>query len=226
MGTANLLEACRMHAKYVHRIIVASSDKAYGDLCGDSYDESFPLKGQHPYDVSKSCADLISQMYFKTYGLPVAITRCGNFFGAGDLNISRLVPGTIQDVLDGKAPVIRSNGKFIRDYLFVEDGVHAYVTLAEAMDGKRFGGEAFNFSYGLRLTALEVVDKILTAMERRDLKPVITNHASNEIPVQCLDSTKAREQLYWRPLFGFDQGLEKTIEWYRAQYPSETRMSA
>ena len=221
-GTWNLLEACRANPRHLQRVVIASSDKAYGNLQGHAYDESFPLQGTHPYDVSKSCTDLISQTYFHTYGLPVAITRCGNFFGAGDLNMSRLIPGTIHDVLCDRAPVIRSDGKFIRDYIFVEDGVHAYITLAEAMlpEGKqtKFAGEAFNFSYGLRLQVTDVVQRVLAAMQRTDLQPRILNEASHEIPVQCLNSKKAAERLHWRPRHGFDEGLAMTIDWYKREF--------
>ncbi len=220
-GTWNVLEAARLHSKKVKRVVIASSDKAYGNLNGEAYDETFPLNGQHPYDVSKSCTDLISKTYAVSYGSPVAITRCGNFFGPGDLNYSRIIPGTVRDVLQNKRPVIRSNGLFIRDYIFAEDGAHAYLTLAEAMTedshGKtRFTGEAFNFSYGLRLTVKDVVQKVLKVMNRPDLEPVIENQASNEIPVQCLNSDKAHSQLGWKPKFGFDEGLKTTVDWYRS----------
>jgi CDP-glucose 4,6-dehydratase len=218
-GTWNILEACRLHQKKVRRVVIASSDKAYGNLKGESYNESYPLAGEHPYDVSKSCADLISYTYAKSYGLPVAVTRCGNFFGAGDLNFSRIIPGTIRDALADKAPLIRSDGKFIRDYIYAEDGAHAYITLAEKMTENNgtvaHAGEAFNFSYGLKFSVLDVVDKVLASMGRTDLKPKILNEATNEIPVQSLDSTKAIKLLDWKPKYGFDEGLRKTIEWYK-----------
>jgi CDP-glucose 4,6-dehydratase len=213
-GTWNILEAARLHSKRIKRVIVASSDKAYGNLQGEAYDEGFPLRGEHPYDVSKSCADLISRSYFVSYGLPVAITRCGNFFGPGDLNFSRIIPGSVRDVLEGRAPVIRSDGTFIRDYIFAEDGAHAYLTLAEAMEGGKHAGEAFNFSYGLRLTVKDVVARVLKVMGKEHLKPTILNEASNEIPVQCLDSSKAKKVLGWKPRFGFDEGLKQTVDWY------------
>jgi CDP-glucose 4,6-dehydratase len=213
-GTLNVLEACRNHSKTVKRVLVASSDKAYGNLKGEAYNESFPLQGEHPYDVSKSCADLIARSYFTTYALPVTVTRCGNFFGPGDLNYSRIIPGTIRDVLQGKAPIIRSDGTFIRDYIFAEDGARAYLALAEAMVGGKFSGEAFNFSYGLRLTVKEVVDAVLKIMGKSNLKPEIRNEASHEIPVQCLDSTKAKTLLNWKPYFGFEEGLKQTVQWY------------
>ncbi len=228
-GTWNLLEAARVHQKKIQRVLIASSDKAYGNLHGDAYDENCPLRGEHPYDVSKSCADLISYTYFASYGLPVAVTRCGNFFGPGDLNFSRIIPGTIRDALHDKAPVIRSDGKFIRDYIFAEDGAYAYLTLAEAMKPGAAGpgsqgikiahaGEAFNFSYGLRLTVLEVVDQVLKQMGKTHLKPRILNEASNEIPVQCLDSKKARDTLGWKPRYGFEDGLKRTIAWYEERF--------
>ena len=214
-GTWNVLEAARVHSKRITRVIIASSDKAYGNLQGEAYDENFPLRGEHPYDVSKSCADLISRSYFVSYGLPVAITRCGNFFGPGDLNFSRIIPGTVRDVLEGRAPVIRSDGSFIRDYIYAEDGAHAYLTLAEAMVNGKHSGEAFNFSYGLRLSVKEVVQKILVTLGKQELKPTILNQASNEIPVQCLDSTKAKALLNWKPKYGFDDGLKLTVKWYQ-----------
>ncbi len=217
-GTWNLLEACRAHARRIQRVIIASSDKAYGNLQGEAYDESFPLRGEHPYDVSKSCADLISRSYHVTYQLPVAITRCGNFFGPGDLNFSRIIPGTIRDILQNRRPQIRSDGSFIRDYIYAEDGAHAYLTLAQAMAQGKHAGEAFNFSYGLRLSVREVVDRITALMNRPDLEPEILNQASHEIPVQCLDSSKARTELNWKPRSGFDEGLAHTIAWYRDHF--------
>lgn len=217
-GTWNLLEAARLHAGKIKRVIIASSDKAYGNLEGEAYDESFPLNGEHPYDVSKSCADLISKTYAVSYGLPVAITRCGNFFGPGDLNFNRIFPGTIRDVLEGRTPVIRSDGSYIRDYIFVEDGAHAYMTLAEAMDGANHKGEAFNFSYGLRMNVKDVVARILGAMGRTDIEPKVLNQATNEIPVQCLNSDKAKKLLGWKPQYGFDEGLKQTIAWYQRQF--------
>ncbi len=220
-GTWNILEAARIHQKTIKRVLIASSDKAYGNLKGDVYDETFPLAGEHPYDVSKSCADLISHTYYKSYGLPVAITRCGNFFGPGDLNFNRIVPGTIRDILMDRNPTIRSNGQFIRDYIFAEDGAYAYLRLAEAMlepskeNQTRFAGEAFNFSYGLKLSVVDMVQKLLHLMGREDLRPEILNQATNEIPVQSLDSTKAKTLLDWKPSFGLDQGLLLTIDWYK-----------
>lgn len=222
-GTWNILEAARIHSKSIKRVLIASSDKAYGDLHGEAYDENYPLRGEHPYDVSKSCADLISRSYFVSYGTPVAITRCGNFFGPGDLNFNRIIPGTVRDVIEGRTPVIRSNGKFIRDYIFAEDGAAAYLTLAEQMvptpqGGVKFAGEAFNFSYGLRLSVLDVVGKVLKVMGREDIQPIIKNEANNEIPVQTLNSEKAKSQLNWKPRYGFDEGLKKTIAWYTEQF--------
>ena len=212
-GTWCLLEACRRSPK-VKQIVVASSDKAYGDQDVLPYDETTPLQGQHPYDVSKSCADLIAYTYAKSYDLPVTITRCGNFYGGGDLNWNRIVPGTVRSILRGEAPVIRSDGSFIRDYFYVEDGAAAYMLLAESLaKNPALRGEAFNFSNELQVTVLELTRKILTLMGS-DLAPNVRNEASNEIKHQYLSAAKARRLLDWAPLFTLDDGLEKTIRWY------------
>lgn len=212
-GTWALMEACRRSPK-VMQIVVASSDKAYGDQDHLPYDETTPLQGTHPYDVSKSCADLIAATYAVSYGSPVAITRCGNFYGGGDLNWNRIVPGTIRSILRGERPVIRSDGKFIRDYFYVEDGAHAYMTLAEHLARRpELAGQAYNFSNEIQVTVLELVEKILKAMGS-NLTPDVRNEASNEIIHQYLSAAKAREQLGWKPLFELDQGLALTIDWY------------
>ncbi len=213
-GTWSVLEACRRSPK-VRQIVVASSDKAYGDHDVSVYDEDMPLKGQYPYDVSKSCVDLISHSYAVTYQLPVAITRCGNFFGGGDLNWNRIVPGTIRSVLRGQNPVIRSDGNYVRDYFYVEDGAAAYMLLAEKLaEMPQLRGEAFNFSYGLTVSVLDMAQKILRLMES-DLTLDIRNEASNEIRFQSLNAGKARRMLNWSPQFEIEDGLAKTIRWYR-----------
>jgi CDP-glucose 4,6-dehydratase len=213
-GTWSVLEACR-RSPLVKQIIVASSDKAYGDQDQLPYDEQTPLAGRHPYDVSKSCADLIAQSYARTYGLPVAITRCGNFYGGGDLNWNRIVPGTIRSVLRGQRPVIRSDGLHVRDYFYVEDGAAAYMHLAEKLAGdRRLAGEAFNFSNESQVIVLELVEKILRLMDS-DLRPDIRNEASNEIRHQYLSAVKARQRLGWTPLFDLETGLPRTVAWYR-----------
>lgn len=215
-GTWNLLEAC-LRVDTVKQIVMASSDKAYGEQENLPYDETFPLQGSHPYDVSKSCADLIAYAYFKTYGLPVCVTRCGNFFGGGDLNFNRLVPGTIRSVVRNEAPVIRSDGTFIRDYIYIEDVALAYKMLAEKMaENPMLNGEAFNFSCENPIGALDLAKKILQLMGREDLEPVILGEASNEIPRQYLDAAKARKELGWTPRFSLDDGLRSTIDWYRS----------
>jgi CDP-glucose 4,6-dehydratase len=213
-GTWVLLEACR-RSPSVKQIIVASSDKAYGTQEVLPYDEGMPLQGTSPYDVSKSCADLIAYAYHATYKLPVIITRCGNFYGGGDLNWNRIVPGTIRSVLEGQRPVIRSDGQYIRDYFYVEDGAAAYMLLAERLiAGRELSGERFNFSNELQVTVVDLVERILAAMDSK-LKPEIRNEASNEIRAQHLSARKAREMLGWRPLFDLDRGLALTIDWYR-----------
>ena len=213
-GTWNLLEACKTCSKLVKRVLVASSDKAYGAHEHLPYTEDMPLQGRFPYDVSKSCADLIALSYFHTYRVPVAITRCGNLFGGGDLNFNRLIPGTIRSVLHDEAPIIRSDGTFIRDYFYVRDAVEAYLQLAERLP--EFAGQAFNFGNETPLSVLEVVQQILEAMDAGSLRPVILNEASHEIPRQYLDCSKAQQLLEWRPRFGMEQGLRETIEWYAA----------
>ncbi|MEK7576480.1 MAG: NAD-dependent epimerase/dehydratase family protein [Patescibacteria group bacterium] len=212
-GTWNILEAARRNPT-VKKIIVASSDKAYGTHKVLPYTEEAALQGKHPYDVSKSAADLIAHTYYNTYKLPVAITRCGNFFGGGDMNFNRIIPGTIRAVLSGEAPVIRSDGSFIRDYFYIEDGAYAYLTLAERMDDTRIHGQAFNFSNESQMTVLDVTRKILTAMGS-NLEPRVLGTATHEIPHQYLSAQKAREMLAWKSQFTFDEALSKTIDWYR-----------
>ena len=213
-GTWNVLEACRRSPK-VSSIVVASSDKAYGNQEHLPYDESMPLQGMHPYDVSKSCADLIAQTYAASYDLPVAITRCGNFYGGGDLNWNRVVPGTIRSVLRGERPDIRSDGKFVRDYFYIEDGAAAYMLLAERLASHAaLRGQAFNFSNESQINVLELVDLILQKMNS-SLRPEILNQASNEIRHQFLSAERARTTLNWRPQFTLDAGLDRTISWYR-----------
>lgn len=213
-GTWALLEACRRSPR-VRQIVVASSDKAYGDQETLPYSEETPLQGQHPYDVSKSCADLIAHTYAVTYGLPVAITRCGNFYGGGDLNWNRIIPGTIRSILRGDRPVIRSNGSYIRDYFYVEDGAAAYMTLVESLAADpALRGEAFNFSNELQVTVLDVVHKIIALMQS-DLEPKILDEVTNEILHQYLSAEKARKVLDWQPLFTLEEGLQRTIAWYR-----------
>jgi CDP-glucose 4,6-dehydratase len=214
-GTWALLEAARRSPR-VKGVVLASSDKAYGDHERLPYDEAAPMQGRHPYDVSKSCADLIAQTYAHTYGLPVVITRCGNFYGGGDLNWNRIVPGTIRAVLRGERPVIRSDGLSVRDYFYVEDGAAAYMTLAERLAADpALRGEAFNFSNESQVTVLELVRRILAALGAT-VEPDVRNEASNEIRHQYLTARKARERLGWAPLFSLEQGLSRTVSWYRA----------
>lgn len=194
---------------------MASSDKAYGDNDTLPYTEDMPLQGRFPYDVSKSCSDLIALSYFHTWQLPLAVTRCGNLFGGGDLNFNRLIPGTIRSVLRGEVPVIRSDGTFIRDYVYVRDAVDAYLMLAEALPGDGITGEAFNFGPHRPLSVLEVVAQVLAEMGREDIEPVVLNEARHEIQRQYLDCTKATTRLGWEPNCTFAEGLRETVEWYR-----------
>ena len=216
MGTWNVLEASRLTGK--SNVVVASSDKAYGANENLPYRETHPLQGRYPYDVSKSCTDLITQMYFATYGLKTAIARCGNLFGGGDLNYSRTIPGVIQATLAGERFVIRSDGKFVRDFLYVKDAAESYLTLGGRLaEDPSIAGEAFNFSLGLRLTVLDIVNMTLKIMGRTDLEPVIQNIASSEIREQYLDAMKARQRLGWAPKYGMEEALRETIAWYKTE---------
>ena len=213
-GTWALLEAARRCPR-VKQIVLASSDKAYGDQPKLPYTEDMPLQGNHIYDASKSCADLVAQSFARVYGSPVAITRCGNFYGGGDLNWNRIVPGTIRSIVRGERPVIRSDGTFVRDYIYAEDAVGAYLFLAEHLArNEKLRGEAFNFSNENQVTVRELVDRILKMMGS-SLKPEVLNETSNEIRHQYLSAEKARRLLGWRPQFTLDSGLERTIGWYR-----------
>jgi len=213
-GTWALLEACR-RSPAVKQIVTASSDKAYGSHDKLPYDEDAPLIGRHPYDVSKSCSDLICQAYAHSYGTNVAVTRCGNFYGGGDLNFNRIVPGTIRSILRGERPVIRSDGNYVRDYFYVEDGAAAYTTLAEQLASNRdLAGHAFNFSNEIQLSVLDLAKKILALMGSK-LELDVRNEATNEIRHQYLSAAKAKKMLGWSPSFTLDQGLERTVAWYR-----------
>ena len=212
-GTWNVLDACRAIGGRVKRIVVASSDKAYGASSVLPYVESMPLAGVQPYEVSKSCTDLIALSYAKTYGLPIAVARCGNIFGPGDLNWNRIVPGTMRSLIRGEQPVIRSDGSLIRDYLHVDDVTDAYLTLADGAD--RFVGEAFNFSDEAPMSVLEIYAAICEAAGMPDKKPSILGEASDEIPAQYLDASKARAQLDWSASVSLADGLARTFEWYR-----------
>jgi CDP-glucose 4,6-dehydratase len=214
-GTWNLMEACRACSKLIKRVIVASSDKAYGAHDQLPYTEETSLQGRFPYDVSKSCADLISFSYFYTYRIPVAVTRCGNLFGGGDLNFNRLIPGTIRSAIQDEAPIIRSDGKFIRDYFYVKDAVNAYLQLAESLPDERFVGQAFNFGNETPVSVLDLVGKILKLTGKTSLVPRVLNEATYEIREQYLDCSKAKRMLHWQSKYTMEEGLQETIVWYR-----------
>jgi CDP-glucose 4,6-dehydratase len=214
-GTWNILEAARRSPK-VRRVIVASSDKAYGTQRELPYTEEASLVGLHPYDVSKSCADLICAAYAHSYRLPVCVTRCGNLYGGGDLNFNRIVPGTIRSIIRGERPIVRSDGKFVRDYFYVHDAAEAYLTLAERMESQpELLGQAFNFSNEEPVSVIDLVRRIAVVMGGENLEPIVQNEASNEIREQYLSSKKARAMLTWQPRFGLEHGLRATVDWYR-----------
>ena len=215
-GTWNVLEACRLAAGLVTRVVVASSDKAYGVHERLPYTEDAELRGRAPYDASKAAAELVAKSYFATFGVPLAIARCANLYGPGDLNWNRLVPGTIRSALRGENPVLRSDGTLVRDWLFVEDAVEAYLALAEALPRPGIAGEAFNFGNGAPLTVLDLVARILAITGSERLEPTVLASSAHEIPRQFLDCTKARTLLAWAPRRSIDDGLAQTIAWYRA----------
>jgi CDP-glucose 4,6-dehydratase len=220
-GTWNVLDACRELGTRVKRIVVASSDKAYGTAPSLPYDESMPLNGRHPYDASKSCTDIIAQTYHHTYGLPVCVTRAGNFYGGRDLNFNRIVPGVARWAINGERPILRSDGSMIRDYIYVRDVVFAYLALAEKMEDRAIHGHAFNFSTEQPMSVVALVRHILAAAGRPDLEPIILGEATNEIPEQHLSATKARAMLGWTPAFTLDAALGETVAWYRAWLAGE-----
>ncbi|MDA2945932.1 MAG: NAD-dependent epimerase/dehydratase family protein [Actinomycetota bacterium] len=213
-GTWNVLDACRLIGSRVQRVVVASSDKAYGAQTVLPYLEDMPLAGVQPYEVSKSCTDLIALSYAKTYGSPVAVARCGNIYGPGDLNWNRIVPGTMRSLIRGAQPVIRSDGSLIRDYLHVDDVTDAYLTLADRADS--FAGEAFNFSDESPMSVLEIYAAICDAAGMVDTAPSILGEASDEIPAQYLNASKARDLLGWAPTVPLGDGLAQTFAWYQA----------
>lgn len=212
-GTWNVLEAARNNST-IKAIVIASSDKAYGSHKELPYKEGAALMGNHPYDVSKSCADLIAYTYYHTYNLPVCVTRCGNIFGPGDFNFSRIIPDAIRSAINGKTLIIRSDGKFTRDYIYVDDIVNGYILLAEKMQKLKLFGEAFNFSDENPISVLELVEKIYRlAGKKPDYK--ILNQAKYEIKHQYLSSLKARRILGWKPRYNLDEGLKTTIGRYK-----------
>jgi CDP-glucose 4,6-dehydratase len=215
-GSYNLLEACRVHPELVARVVVASSDKAYGEGAALPYTEHMPAQGRHPYDVSKSCTDLLALSYAHTYAVPVTVARCGNIYGGGDLNWSRIVPGTIRSLWMGERPQIRSDGRYTRDYIYVQDVIDAYVSLAERCTETGVRGEAFNFGPAAPLSVLEITRTIQRLMRRQDLEPIILDQTRAEIRDQYLDSSKAKQRLGWQAQHNLEGGLIATIQWYEA----------
>ena len=213
-GTWNILESVRKHT-FVEAVVAASSDKAYGSHRKLPYEETFALQGDHPYDVSKSCSDLLCRTYYHSFGVPVAITRCGNIYGPGDMHFSRIVPDGVRCAIKGKQLVIRSNGKFTRDYIYIDDIVAGYLLLGRKLKSLKLAGEAFNFSNEKPVSVLQLFYAIAGAVKGRRIRPKILNQAKNEIVHQHLSARKARRRLGWKPKYSLKQGLAKTVEWYR-----------
>src|ERR1051325_2432662 len=220
-GTYHLLEAIRLQGAQIKAAVIASSDKAYGETPDLPYRETQPLEGRHPYDVSKSCTDLLASTYYHTYRIPLAISRCGNIYGGGDLNWSRIVPGTIRSLYRNENPVLRSDGTMIRDYLYVEDVVEAYLDLAENLYRPEVAGQAFNFSPGVPMSVLELVTAIQQIMGAAALKPIIHNNALSEIHSQWLSAAKAKSILTWTPRFSLLEGLRRSVNWYRDYFKQD-----
>jgi CDP-glucose 4,6-dehydratase len=214
-GTFALLEACRACEGGIERVVVASSDKAYGEHERLPYREDFALQPSYPYDVSKACADLIARCYAATYDLPVAVTRLANVYGGGDLNWSRIVPDTIRSLVRGERPVIRSDGTPERDYIYVEDAVDAYLAVAGSLDRPDLRGRAWNAGAGAPMSVLDLVGRLI-AVSGREVEPEIRGRGTphGEISRQYLDSTAIRKELAWSPRWQLEEGLRATWEWY------------
>ncbi len=220
-GTWNILEICR-NQSFLKAMVVASSDKAYGSHKILPYKEDAALNGDHPYDASKSCADLIAYTYFHTYGMPVSVTRCGNIYGPGDFNYSRIVPDAIRCAVTGKTLLIRSDGKFTRDYVYVDDIVNGYIMIAEQLQRKGLAGEAFNLSDENPITVLKFINEISRIMGKK-VKYRILNQAKYEIKHQYLASGKARKTLGWKPGYSLIEGIERTVKWYEEYFKKRNR---
>lgn len=209
MGTVNILETARLYPR-VKAVVVASSDKAYGKKCADATEDQ-PMAGDHPYDVSKSCADLIARTYYKTYGLPVAVSRFGNIYGPGDLNFNRIVPGMMEALINNETLELRSDGSFVRDYVYVKDVVDGYIVLAENIE--KIKGEAFNFSTGYNFSVIDLIEKISKLLDKK-LEYKILNNQKNEIPSQSLNYEKVKNVLGWESKHTFEEGIKETFAWY------------
>lgn len=224
-GTYSLLEACRVQRRALKRIIVASSDKAYGVHADLPYVEETPFCPQSPYDVSKACADWIARSYYQTYHLPVVVTRCGNVYGGGDFNWDRLIPSVIKSLHQNQHPVLRSNGQSLRDYIFIADVVEAYLTLGAQLEEKTLHGEAFNFGTGKPIKTLDIVEHLIRLTNKKHFTPIIEDRATGEISEQYVSSQKAWDTLQWKPKFSFALGLSMTLEWYLQFFREEEVMA-
>jgi len=217
-GTYTLLEACRAKGvvgKPVERVIVASSDHAYGEQEEPPYREDFALNARYPYDVSKACTDMIARSYAATYDLPVAVTRLANVYGGGDRNWSRIVPDLARALVRGERPVIRSDGTPERDYLYVEDAVDAYLAVAKSLELPKLRGRAWNAGWGRPVSVLDMVQRLI-AVSGKELEPDVrgTRAPDAELDRLYLDCTAIREELGWSPRWELDRGLRAAWEWY------------
>lgn len=217
-GTYLLLEACRL-SQTVKRVVVASSDKAYGSHPTLPYTEDFALHGTFPYDVSKTCTDLLAQSFARSYKMPVAVTRSANIYGPGDLNLSRIIPGTIISILKGENPIIRSDGTPVREFIFVDDVARGYLLLAENIEDA--AGEAFNFGTNEPVQMLDLVNRILSSMNKKTKLPpkiLLKAKIEREIDAQYLSGDKIFQRFGWKPEVNLDEGLQQTIDWYQAHF--------
>jgi CDP-glucose 4,6-dehydratase len=215
-GTWNILEAARCSPK-LKRLVIASTDKVYGEPVKLPITEDHPLLASYPYDASKACVEVLARMYFKTYGVPLALTRCCNIYGGGDMNFLRIIPDSVRSVLQGKNPVIRSDGSPVRDFIYVKDAVSAYMLLAESIGKPGVNGEAFNFGSNAPINMLDLVKKIIEASGNKKVKPDVQGKSkpNAEIDRQYLSPAKAEKALGWKPKYKLEQGLKETLQWYK-----------
>ena len=214
-GTINLIENFRKYQKNI-KFIFSSSDKAYGESRQLPYKEHFPLNGLNPYDASKACSDIIARSYAKSFNIQICVTRFVNIYGPGDVNWQRIIPGTLNSLIKSKKPILRSNGKFKRDYLYIDDVIDGYMRLGQQMGiNKTISGIAFNFGSGKPITVLNLVKIILKFFDKQSSFLVIKNKAKNEITDQYSGYELANKILKWKPKVSIEDGIKKSFDWYK-----------